>query len=1232
MRSPDCEDVTPIAPCERAFYRRIPEMLRRVPGGRSAGGGGGGSVIGGGPGAPDLSLYGLTNFSALNYFASAAGGGESGVAGGPWGYAILARLSFVSGVLRSIFSRRMTSSPFNGYNLVYTAANQAQNQFGSNGTFGANSSPFSFVASDAGKLQLLSLVFDATQTRFYVGRDEIGAVPFTGNFDPATVMATVLGARQDGLPFDNGMILSAATWRGAVTAAQVAAFADATRARGDLPETIAGQSVTHRWSAKDELFRVTNPAGRKTYGARNWSTADHYATAQGATTGIVGAAGGFFVQARHKIESVFGAGNRFFALRGNSSTQGYNLEQTGLTFRVRISNGTAMVASPAYTFSASDIGRTVLMTGVLDTPNNLVRFYVDGVEVGAGTSWASATYGVPNDPTGATAQMFLGRWHGGAPTDGNSTIFQVAGGHVVPTAPVLLAQAQASEQAGTLVPIAGTLHHYDLDADIKASGSLTALPATITDRVGSNPLAKAGTALELAIDTATAPPAPAQLTDTATRVTADALLRIGAPQVRIIDPTVDGRRTLGSQGHSVANYLTCAGGVAGSGAGFWFVLHAQPNAVPGGGNGRLCAKGNGAVTQGYRMFATPTLGWGACSSGGSEVVSPTTTVVAADVGRPALYLGQHDGTKVRFWLNGVQVGDGVAITGYLGTSSPFVLGRDAGGINDASAFSVFGSAGGNYVLTQAEITQIQADFERTGRIVPPVGKTDHAWDLTTDTLASGVDAVPAQVLDRVGTDHLSKVGVAVQTDANAIRSVGPYSVADGWTTGPGGGIRGAAGGVNVELDVWLTKVPTATEMLAECTDSLARSGWFFQAASASLRFWCVTGITGVQSGTYTLAAGDLNKRLRLTGNLTAAGAIQFFVNGVQVGSDVALGGAYTVPAATVAMAIGQHYAAQNFSSGYVEAIQGGNAPIAAGDVTTLNASLTTAPPSLGGTLTTKRYIFETDIAAVSGALPAKSVERISGGDDMARAGSPLVLAQRTERLWSYETSPVMLGGTTFTDADYYGSNTLGFQGSTAGYWVSLLLYILPGSSSATRILISDVWGTGGWYMTTSGANATLQFTSRNTSDVNGAVIPLLSSDVGKLLLVTMQYDPSIGKLRSFSKRLEASQVTCAGYVVPTGGMYIGRSTTGAGFGAGNVALLGVSAGNALISLAEYQAQYDACMARERMIEVPGKADFLVDFTLEGALPATLTDRKGSAHLPKVGAPTLHQQYARAWGI
>jgi hypothetical protein len=932
-------------------------------------------------------------------------------------------------------------------------------------------------------------------------------------------------------------------------------------------------------------------------GLNNFSAANSMITAVGGgEAGVATGFGAVFLMQHPPL-----VGSRFGG--GWNGGAGYTLDVGGTSYFAQMVDGGGTGRSVSVPLAASDVGRLVLYCFYYDGTNMAVEMHrgevVKTLAVTGYGPWTTRRLCFGGESAAA--------WY-------NGTVLGMCAYRGTPT----LAQRQA---------------FYD------AVRTLGDIPTTFT---GATITRRASVRAELAGTTAVnGQTGPAQLSDTVTLAPVDAYVKVGSPTVRIIDPSVDGRRTLGAQGFSSTADLRAAvgAGILGSAAGHFIVVSMRFDVAPTGAQD-IVSYCN-ASGHGWQMYQSGSLLRFFTHSSVGGVSSAGYTVTAPDIGIPILLIGQNTGTGVHLYVcrakqNGppVQTGADSAISGYTAPAgSEMRIGSINGLTQPFVHGSVFAVSGGSGVsLALAEVTDLFNYWDATGRL-PATPKTQHLWEISTDVLASGVDAVPATVLDRVGTDHLTRVGVAVQTNANAIRGVGPYGAIDVWQTAPGGGVQGAASGYHLVLDVWWTRVPASgvAEVVAHCANSAASSGYVVQVNSGALRV--VAG--GVVAGNYTITSADLNRRTRVALRCTGVN-IELLVNGVQITS---IPQGSFVANTNISFALGSFYGAQPFTSGVIEAAVGGNTVLSAGDLTTYFADITQAPPTIPG-VTLKRYVFEQDIAAVAGALPVRSAERITGNDDMVRSGSGLTLAQRTERVWSYETSPVLYGANALTDTDYYGS-TDGVSGHVAGAWFGVPFVVESQAvASQTRTLMGKGSAGTGWALNSAGTNSTLGCVLYNGvgAPIAGPVIVIAAADVGKQLLLVVSWDGA-GKIHAYVKRAESGTgATMVGFTPALVGdaFRLGRHPFTAGQSASGIRILGCMGGVGVPSLAEVQAAHDAFLAADDIVEIPGKTDYLVSLKQDvlangGALPATLINRKGAGSLTKAGAPLLAPIYARAAG-
>ena len=1417
--------------------------------------------------------YGARLFSIANYYQSAVGAGIQGSTSGFWA-AVALRFDAISTTNQFIASCYVAN---NGWYLQYTSSASIRFVCQSAGTNTVSTS-IGIATADIGQPLVVIVHYTGTAVRLYYKRAQVGA-DVVGNFTPSGG-TTNLSASTVTWAFTDGTVFALEGGLGNPTLAEVQGVYDTYGATGVLAP-IAGKT-DHRWSLEDQSAIPTTLLDR--IGTDNLTnaglavrtdsnsirsigpylaTTDFYQTALGG--GIQGGSA-FWVQVDVWLNTITASAQQPVACAPSSSLTGWALQFSGAGQAFGVLGGGSSTLTSLYTFTGADLNKRLRFV-LNKTAAGVWQLWVNGVQVGADVTGAAFTANAAN-----AIAMTIGQGSGSRNfTNGYVEMVQGGSGASLTTGEIAALNADLTTAAPS---VAGkTQKRHVFETDIAAVGGT--LPAAIVERItGGDSLARYG-GLEAAIDTATAPAAPLQLTDRITAASGDAFARVGAPTVKVIDTAFDGRRTLGAQGANAASYfVTAAGaGLKGSASGSWVALYGRIDALSSATGVALAENLSTSATQGWALDAATNYAtvYYSCVSAAAAVISSSTYAPSsADVGIPILFVGVNTGSALRLYVMRqggtlVQVGADVAISGYTApvSTAMSLLNRPwQPTLAIASNFSVFGFEGGDGVVpTLAELQQLGSDLASTGRLQPIAGKTTRLWDLTTDTIASGVDAVPIQVVDRLATTCL------VQTDANSIRGVGPYASGDYWKTVGGGGIQGQNAGFHVVVDIWLTKVPTASEYVVSAGTGSAGTGWLVFIDAAGNLQMIVGGVA--TSAARALLSGDLNKRLRVVVNKTAS-VIQLFVNGTQAGSDVACA-SFTANASTLAMVVGCKYdGTASFGSGYVECVVGGNVALSAGNVTTYNASLTAAPPTIVGVtlkryvfeqdisanggvrpaasveqiaggddltrysndlarvgidvhmdanairgvgpygaadwwqtapgggiqgasggfhggfdlwlktispavnqtplsctnatasagyyvsinssgmrfvvpgvaatgyyvlsgsdlnkrlrvvfsrsaagvmhmevngvavtdataatysaaggimsvgryngtteslgdgyienvfggnvpltagnfttynadltqapptiagVTLKRYVFEQDIAAVSGALPARSVERISGGDDMVRIGSPLTLAQRTERLWSYETPPLFIAGDNFTASNYL-SSTGGPAGSAAtGVHFAVLFRVLAQATSATRVIFEKVqpgpaFG-GGYNLYTTGVNSVLAAAFYNAAGTAFSTTSFVlgAAEIGKLHLAICTLDLATGNTRMYLKRVSTGAGNALNaYATPTGPCTIG-SRAGGAFPATDIQILGMSGGEVSITSTEAAALYDDVMAYERIRGVPGKATWLVDLTRDalgngGAIPATCQDRIGSANATMTGTLTATSVYARAWG-
>lgn len=295
--------------------------------------------------------------------------------------------------------------------------------------------------------------------------------------------------------------------------------------------------------------------------------------------------------------------------------------------------------------------------------------------------------------------------------------------------------------------------------------------------------------------------------------------------------------------------------------------------------------------------------------------------------------------------------------------------------------------------------------------------------------------------------------------------------------------------------------------------------------------------------------------------------------------------------------------------------------------------------------TTALYDLTADVIANGGparGVPALFRDRI-GTNDLVTVGTGLTIAQRVERIWGYETAPILYGGRTFSTTDYW-QHPSAMRGIATGFTVGLFWTLDSQTvSSSARVMASSIFNTAGplysgWTCYTTGTNTIFTFAASNSAGglVGAPNATLTAADVGKKFLAIMVYDGA--KLRLYLRRAEVGSGTASStYAAAVNPVRIGadpRAGSETPTFDGNTIHGWFYAGSAW-SLAQVQAAHDAVLAADDISAIAG-ADLLVSLTLDvkgngGTFPTVAKDRLGSADFTRGGNPALRGDYARAYG-
>jgi hypothetical protein len=515
-------------------------------------------------------------------------------------------------------------------------------------------------------------------------------------------------------------------------------------------------------------------------------------------------------------------------------------------------------------------------------------------------------------------------------------------------------------------------------------------------------------------------PAPAVLPDIVTSVANDALASVGSPTLVVADTTVvDGRKAYGVQGFSAANYLSTitALGIAGVATGFSVAVQIRPAKLPAESN-FICGRANNA-NQGWELFANSAgnaLAMYIWDSGG--IKSITYTLPAGDIGRMGVFTLVNTGSVLRGYWRDTQVGSDVNVSGYVVFNGPMQVGQ----INSGSPFifaSWYGLQGGNVVWTAAQVAAISASVEATGRMTQAPG-AEHWYDPTLDIIANGgpANGVPATVRDRIGTDHLTRVGTGL-TVAQRVEQTWSYDASPilyGATMTAADCYESALGFAGSNAGFWTcvffllnaqgaAAVSTVTRTLFSCRGA-GNPGWHIatNGPNGTLSFGCggTGGAGSVTSGSFVFSANDVGKLLVAYGvwdgpALTA----RLYVKRAQVGTGVVFtGGTFVPESGSTFLGRRQDGFAVDNSITIFGAACGLGVPTLA-EVQAHHDDVMASEQLVRGIpgKTSLRIDLKADVIANGGALPAQALDR-EGTAHFTRNGNPS-LARQTARLWGW---------------------------------------------------------------------------------------------------------------------------------------------------------------------------------------------------------------------------------------
>lgn len=516
----------------------------------------------------------------------------------------------------------------------------------------------------------------------------------------------------------------------------------------------------------------------------------------------------------------------------------------------------------------------------------------------------------------------------------------------------------------------------------------------------------------------------------------------------------------------------------------------------------------------------------------------------------------------------------------------------------------------------------------------------------------------------LGTDLGTFQDGAVTFDASKLYALNAFSGTDYYATQVGGGEAGDAAGFGALVLIRLSALSGVARYLFNRSNA-GNAGWLVWIDSTNVvKFFCVSGAgAGISSPGFQLTASDVGRVIAIAVQHDGTKA-RLFINRTQAVDGTAITG-YTALALRTTMSGTSASPTTNPATGVQELawLTFLGTPTTAHLLALFDAirpcggdmpSKAAAEAAMPGTTVTHRWSLKEVLAAanlpvVDGqAAPATIPDSVTAAtvDAMTKTGAPTVkvIDPTTPKLWSYETSPILYGGSAWADAALYECPTYLGDSNTQSFWAAAF-FLLTSQSVASRG--RDLFGTiastpsRGFTLRTNLTNTTMNILAIDNA-ATGRAAPattLATTDVGKLHLLVGVWDVPALKLRTYAKRAEVSTGTAVTGYSPyaAGGMRIGRgSFQAADTSCDGIVIYGVAAGLGLPTLAQIQQQFDDTMANERIAGIPGLTNLRIDLDADArantnALPATLTDRQsGTYNFARTGSITTTPQYARAF--
>jgi hypothetical protein len=884
-------------------------------------------------------LVGVTNSANWLY----ATGGEAGIATG-FGVATLL-------LLKARDFCGLTSKGTLGANgWVQFIDTQFRYTFALSGV--ATAPLYSFTNGELGKIYLLVGLYDSTgaRVRSYVARDQLSTGTAAGSYNVATGNHYIGNLNHASYPPTKSPILAHLTFRGIPTDEQIRALYDTTRLLGDLPGSVPGATIAHRWSVKDTLATrvfthgqiapnaffdtVTNAAAdtqtqigvtstlskinnneAPVYGIGGFNQGGYLRT--DTNKGLIGNGTGFWGALLWQPDYITSTNQTFVAHATSVSTTQFT---QGWVLRTGSSNS-LLLTMIQNSIATANSSFTYIVAADLNIPEVLVWNY-DGTTFKLYRKNAIvADIAVTNFVPASDAQT----WFGNAPltTRGQpllSTLFAAMGGNVALTAGQVSLIFSEFDKYDYMFPLAGvTANYWDFNRDITDSAGVSrAVPSLILDRIG------------------------------------DAHLFPSIGGWAVFQGGLKGNEPARPDGAATAYCASKINAFAGSTAGFYIeCLYEELDLIEKATEYLVCQT-NAALTEGYilQVYASGLLDIFILRTGGfTRITTP-----------PSPLIGLHHivavmtGTQLALYIDGVQQGSPVSVSG---TYIPHTTGvltagsrRTASSSGLLSSRVLYGVSAGDSIPTPAEITTAAANALATKVVAGfPAGKTSRLWSMREDILENN-STLPGYFRERISNAaNLAVVGSPLQPVVRARKkwSYDNEPINYGFICPATAGDVFAATAVKIgnleNVPFWITTVlrmDAAAIVSPHYLYSKFNNAPPYSGFATSLSSSGITSVLGHVSGastawantpTKSIAAGEIGKIVifTLTYNPVTNLATTFY-NKMQVSSGIGLSGSYIPDTGPLAWGGLRTNGGGQSNLNTLIGLCGGNYSVSAGDI------------------------------------------------------------------------------------------------------------------------------------------------------------------------------------------------------------------------------------------------------------------------------------------------------------